>query len=273
MSKSTWFASAAMMALTLALPLVAAAQTGILHKRVPATHKPLPVTTAPAPGIPQAANASAGSVSIDAGGTVTSAPPVNCIVMPLPDGADSVPGSPPIAIMPGFPGGAPDGVVFQPLPVPMPMPTPLPCPAPIDGDGIVHILPIGPPTFVDGSTGPGIDGSAIASPMLGLDRAKGTPAAGAPGLQHATMATAMAAQRMPDATPPAPSAHAGGRGLPQRALGVRSQAVGTPASDTRGADGGAVAAVPISPVVSQMPKTQPPRWRDRFRFSSPFGRN
>lgn len=248
MVSRTCLASAATMVMTLTLPLGAAAQTGILHKRVPAMHKSLPSATTPGTIVPRVANASAGSISVDSGGSVSSTAPLECIVVPLPDGTGNGAIVPPIAIMPAMPG----------------------VPSPIDGDGIVHIMPIGPPEFVGfPALGPGIDGAAVATAVPGLGHAVKTPAVDAQGLQRATMATAMAADRMPAVPQSVPPAHAAGRGLLPRGMSVRSPMISGAAPEA-GRSGVAVPAS-ISPV-GHVPGSPAPRWRDRFRFSSPFGK-
>ena len=143
----------------------------------------------------------------------------------------------------------------MPLPLPMPMPMPMPMPS-IDGDGLVHMLPIGPPEFIPELIDVSQQGNASHADF---------------GIQRAMMVTAMGAEAGP-ATPIAAGQIQGrAKGVSQQTAGMRPGSI-MKASTASGAAASHAEAGParIQPV-GQIPMDRTPRWRDRFRFSWPMG--
>lgn len=148
--------------------------------------------------------------------------------------------------VPGFPGhdvpGFEGGVV--------------PLPAPGDLGDIVHIMPY-PYPFEMGGPPP-------VSTMPGVDTMQVTAMHSRSGMQNAAAAAARAVPQ------------SGARGLPERAVGVRSGAIAAPGSRGMSPTGSSGSrghtATSLQPVGVERAAT-PSRWRDRVRFSWPGGSN
>ncbi|MFM8433747.1 MAG: hypothetical protein ACKOBP_00165 [Planctomycetia bacterium] len=169
--------------------------------------------------------------------SVSNLPPdaVPGVVVEAPGIADSVP---------GFPGhGVPDldgGTVVVPLP------------AQADLGEIVHIMPY---PFNPGGQPP-------------VSSMPGVKTTGAP-VGPQTSAAARSFLPIPRALP-----QNGARGLPERAAGVRSAAIATPAAGAPSQTGAAAGRGPAAPNLQRVGVERaatPPRWRERLRFSWPGG--
>lgn len=261
-----------------ALPATARAQSGILHKRTYVPAPPIAAAVGPVAAsvsvsvsnVPQAADTVAATPAVPGAGVADAMPGVvvDGVVVELPGSVDGVPG-----FVPGFPGHKPpdfhDGAVVVPLP------------APIGPDGVVHILPY-PYPFEPGGPPP-----VAALPEVDMVHVTALPAAdGVPhmaaGPRHAggghgprlANAAALAGDAAPVAGPPQAVPRGlpqpGARGLPERAVGVRSHGVTAPGprptSQSAAAAGRKRAATNLQPVGVGRPAATP-RWRDRLRFS------
>jgi hypothetical protein len=267
-----------------ALP-TARAQSGILHKRTYVPAPPIAMAAGPfaasmsatVSNVPPAADAVVATPAVPDAGWADAVPGVmvDGVVVEVPGSADGALGG----SVPGFPGHKPpgfhDGAVVVPLP------------APIGPDDVVHILPY-PYPFEPGGPPP-----VSAMPEVDMVHVTALPAPGgaplsAAGPRHAGGGHgprfANAAALAGDAAPVAGSPRAvprglpqpGARGLPERAVGVRSGGVAAPgpraASPTAAAAGRARAAANLQPVGVGR-SVAPPRWRDRLRFSWSAGGN
>lgn len=234
---------AAIAALIVALPAVASGQTGILHKSSQAMAKSLPAGAVPAAALPGVA-----------------------------DGVDVMP----TVIDVDIPVDA-AGIAVKPLPAPIDATLP----TPIDGDGIVHIMPIddGLVHALPIKDGPGyavgFEGGAVhalsmgpAEPLPpGLGTAALTAASHAGGLEQAALATAMGGGRSAAHHRAVPGGQPGARRFSERAVGVRPNAVAVPPRGSSPREPRSAASA-VQRVGNVQPTTTP-RWRDRLRFAWP----
>jgi len=222
--------TAVMAAVILSLPAAARGQTGILHKRGPAVIQALP-----AGGLP--ATHAAGGPMIPGAGD--------------PSGMSHAP-----------------GVAVKPTPPPLPGGRAVP--VPIDGDALVHALPI--PNATGAAAGIGSRtissttiGSAIPRPY-GLERAASVASNFASGgLERASTATSMVAGQGVPRAGPMSSGHIGMRNVSEPTAGGRPDTFTIPPRGSPAVQTGATAA-PLQRV-GQVPMASGPRWRDRLRFS------
>jgi hypothetical protein len=220
---------AVMAAVILALPAAARGQTGILHKRGPAVIQALP-----SGGLP-ATHAAGGSM---------------------------IPGA-------GDPSGMSHAAGVAAKPTPLPLPGGRAVPVPIDGDALVHGLPIPGAPGAAAGIGNRANASTTIGPMIprpyGLERAASVASNFASGgLERASTATSMAAGRGVPRVGTMSPGQSGIRSVSGHAVG------GTPdtsAIPPRGSpQSGAAAAAPLQRV-GQVPTASGTRWRDRLRFS------
>jgi len=261
--------------LVVAVPPTARAQTGILHRRTYVPAPPIAVATGPVAAgmsatvsnVPPAADAVAATPAVPDPGWADAVPGavVDGVVVDVPGSAGEVPG-----FVPGFAGpespGLPDDAVFVPLP------------APIGPDDVVHIMPY---PFEPGGKPP-----VSALPEVDMVHVTALPAAdgvshmaaeprhaGGRGPQFAN-AAALAGGRPPvdGASRAAPRGlpQPGARGLPDRAIGLRPQALAAPGSRPTSPPAASAArgraATNLQPVGVGR-SAAPSRWRDRLRFS------
>lgn len=172
--------------------------------------------------------------------------------------------------------GVADGVEVAPMPAPIDVTLP----APIEGDGFVHIMPIegGPvqimpfeaaPGYVGGFEGGAVHALAVGPPdRWPFSHGHATAMAASPGgLEQAARATAMAAGRRAAHPRSLPAGQNGMRRIPERAVGMRPDAVGVPPRGPSSRQPQAAAAA-VQRVGSVQPASSP-RWRDRLRFAWP----